>query len=58
MTISEVVALAGVIISIGANVGIYIHLTSVMNNRFDSVEQRLELLAGGLHEIDNRLVKL
>jgi hypothetical protein len=58
MTISEVVALAAVVLSIGTNVGLYIHLSSVMNNRFDSVERRLEMLTGTMHEIDNRLVKL
>ncbi len=58
MTISEVVALAAVVLSIGTNVGLYIHLSSVMNSRFDSVERRLEMLLGSTHDLDVRLTKM
>lgn len=69
MSISEIVALASVVISIGTNVALYIHLSSVTNTRFDiitnkmelrfeSVERRLEMIQGSLHEMDVRLTKL
>jgi hypothetical protein len=58
MTINEIVALASVLVSIGANVALYIHLSSVMNTRFDSVERRLELIQGDTHHMDVRLTKL
>lgn len=69
MTITEIAVLASVILSIGTNVGLYIHLSSVlnarienmnanMNSRFDSVERRLDLMQGALHELDIRLTKL
>jgi hypothetical protein len=58
MTISEIVALASVLISVGMNVSLYVHLSSVMNSRFDSVERRLELIQGDLHNMDVRLTKL
>jgi hypothetical protein len=58
MTLNEVVALAALAISVGTNVGLYIHLSGVMNTRFDSVERRLEMLTGSLHEIDVRMTKL
>ena len=52
MNISEIVALAGVVLSMGTNIGLYIHLSSVMNTRFDSAERK----AGARHEsIDRRL---
>ncbi len=52
------IALASVVISIGTNVGLYIHLSSVMHTRFDSIGRRLELMQGSLHELDVRLTKL
>ena len=69
MTLAEMIALASVVISIGTNVGIYIHLSSVthtrfdgverrMDTRFDGVEQRLQLMQGALHDLDVRLTKL
>lgn len=58
MTLSEMVALAAVVLSIGTNVALYVHLSSIMNTRFDSVERRLEMLMGNFHEIDVRLTKL
>lgn len=58
MTFAELIALASVVISIGANIGLYIHLSGVMHDRFDSVERRLELMHGSLHELDVRLTKL
>jgi hypothetical protein len=50
MTINEIVALASVLVSIGANVALYIHLSSTMNMRFDSVDRRLELIQGDTKE--------
>ena len=35
MNISEIVALAGVVLSMGTNIGLYIHLSSVMNIQTD-----------------------
>lgn len=69
MTINEIAALAAVILSIGTNVAFYIHLSQTMNTRFDtmittintrfeSVERRLELIQGDLHQMDIRLSKL
>jgi hypothetical protein len=58
MTINEIVALAAVVISIGTNVALYVHLSSVMNSRFDSVERRLELIQGNTHDLDIRLTKV
>jgi hypothetical protein len=58
MSIAEIIALASVVISIGTNVGLYIHLSSVVHARFDGVERRLELMQGGLHNLDIRLMKL
>jgi len=65
MTISEIVALASVLISVGMNVGLYVHLSSTMNTRFDSVdrkldsvERRLEMIQGDTHQMDIRLTKL
>jgi hypothetical protein len=65
MTLNEIVALASVVLSIGTNIGLYIHLSSTMNSRFDSVdrkfesvERRLEMIQGSLHEMDIRMTKL
>ena len=58
MTLAEMIALASVVISIGTNVVLYTHLSSVMHTRFDSVERRLELMQGNLHDLDVRLTKL
>jgi len=58
MTINEIVALAAVVISIGTNFALYVHLSSVMNSRFDSVERRLELIQGNTHDLDIRLTKV
>ena len=52
MTIKEVVALAPVVISIGTNVALYVHLSSTMNTRFDSVERRLEMIQGDTHQME------
>ena len=67
--LSEIVALAAVVLNVGTNVGLYIHLSDVMNRRFDSneprsdgrfdsVEQWLEMMQGELHNLDRRLTKL
>jgi hypothetical protein len=72
MTLNEIVALAAVVLSIGTNVGLYIHLSSVMNSRFDSVdrkfesvdrkfesiERRLGMIQGDTHQMDLRLTKI
>ena len=58
MTLAEVLALASVVISIGTNISLYLPLSSVMNTRFDSVERRLELMQGALHELDVRLTRM
>lgn len=65
MTINEIVALASMLISVGMNVGLYVHLSSVVNSRFDaadrnfeSIERRLELIQGDFHHMDIRLTKL
>jgi hypothetical protein len=58
MTVSEIAALTAVILSVGTNVGLYIHLSSVMNNRFDSIERRFEMMQGDLHQIDIRMTRL
>jgi len=65
MTINEIVALASVVISIGTNIALYVHLSSTMNARFDnvdrkfeSVERRLEMIQGDTHQMDLRLTRL
>jgi len=58
MTLAEIIALASVVISIGTNISLYLHLSSVMNTRFDSVERRLEVMQGALHELDVRLTRM
>lgn len=59
MTTPEIVALVAavvsVLLSVGTNVALYIHLSSTMNTRFDSVERRLELIQGDMHNMDKRL---
>ncbi len=50
MTINEVAALTAVILSVGTNVALYIHLSQTMNNRFDSLERRLDLIQGDTHQ--------
>jgi hypothetical protein len=65
MTLNEIIALASVVLSIGTNIGLYIHLSSTMNSRFDSVdrhfesvERRLEMIQGDTHQMDLRLTKI
>lgn len=65
MTLSEIIALAAVFLSIGTNVGLYVHLSSVMNSRFDSsdrkfesIGRRLEMIVGSLHKMDIRLTRI
>jgi len=58
MTISEIVALASVVISIGTNVALYIHLSSTMNSRFDSMERRFDVVLGKVVAIDNRRTRV
>ena len=58
MTINEIAALAAVILSIGTNVALYIHLSATMNSRFDSVDRRLEVLTGKVLDIDNRVTRI
>ncbi len=42
MTVSEIAALTAVILSVGTNVALYVHLSSVMNSRFDAMEKRVD----------------
>jgi hypothetical protein len=58
MTLNEIMALASVVISIGTNVALYIHLSSIMNTRFDLIERRFEVMLGKVIEIDNRLTRV
>ena len=58
MTVNEVVALAAVVLSVGTNVALYIHLSSRIETRLESVDRRLELIIGAVHEVDTRLTKL
>jgi hypothetical protein len=72
MSLSEIISLAAVVLSIGTNVGLYVHLSSVMNSRFDSVdrkfenvdrkfesvERRLEMIQADIHGMDLRISKL
>ena len=58
MTINEIAALTAVILSIGTNVALYIHLSATMNSRFDSVDRRLEVLTGKVVDIDNRVTRI
>ena len=58
MTMSEGIAVAALVLSVGTNVALYIHLSGVMNSRFDGVERRLELIQGALHELDMRVTRL
>lgn len=54
LTITEIVALASVLISIGANIGLYVHLSSVMNGRFDSVDRRFDAVYQRFDAVDRR----
>jgi hypothetical protein len=65
LTIPDIVAFASVVISIGTNAALYIHLSSTMNarfdsfeRRFDSLERRFDVLLGKVIEIDNRLTRV
>ena len=65
MTVGEIAAMVAVVLSVGTNVGLYIHLSAVMNSRFDSVdrkfesiERRLELIQGDMHHMDMRMTKM
>ena len=51
MIVSEILALASVPISVGMNVGLYIHLSSIISTRFDSIERRLEMIQGDTHQM-------
>jgi hypothetical protein len=51
----ELLTLAAVPLSVGTNV---VHLSGVMNSRFDSVERRLEMIQGNTHQIDIRVTRL
>lgn len=51
MTINEVAALAAVILSIGTNVALYIHLSATMNTRFDSIVATVD---GRFNSVDAR----
>ncbi len=51
MTINEVAALAAVVLSIGTNVALYIHLSATMNTRFDSIVATVD---GRFNSVDAR----
>ncbi|MDQ6677784.1 MAG: hypothetical protein M3Z09_10865 [Acidobacteriota bacterium] len=42
LTISEISALVAVVLSVGTNVALYVHLSSTMNSRFDIAERKFE----------------
>jgi len=56
MTLAEIIALASVVISIGTNIGLYIHLSSTMNSRFDSVDRKFESVERRLELIQSYLL--
>jgi hypothetical protein len=58
MTLSELVALAAVVLSGETNVALYVNLSSTMNSRFDSVdrkfesaERRIAMIQGSTHDM-------
>lgn len=55
MTLSEIVALSSVVISIGTNVALYVHLTSTVNSRFDAQERRMD---SRFEKVDSRFESL
>jgi hypothetical protein len=54
MTIAEIVALASVLISIGTNIGLYIHLSSAMSGRFDTVDHRFDAVDRRFDSVDRK----
>jgi len=52
------ITLASVVISIATNISLYVHLSSIVNARSDSIERRLELMQGALHDMDVRLTRM
>jgi hypothetical protein len=58
LPVNDIVALASVVIAISTNVVLYIHLSSTMNTRFDSIERRFDVMLGKVIEIDNRLTRV
>jgi hypothetical protein len=58
LAINDIVALAAVVIAISTNVVLYVHLSSTMNTRFDSLERRSDVMLGKVVEIDNRLTRV
>jgi len=54
MTIAEIVPLASVLISIGTNIGLYIHLSSAMSGRFDAVDHRFDAVDRRFDSVDRR----
>lgn len=55
MIISEISALTAVILSVGTNVALYVHLSSRMEARLASIETKLDILTGKVMELDTRL---
>lgn len=58
MTISEIVAIGAVVLSVGTNIALYVHLSSVVNSRFEGTDRRLEMILGSTHDMDIRLTKI
>jgi hypothetical protein len=58
LAVNDIVALASVVIAIGTNVVLYVHLSSTMNTRFDSIERRFDVMLGKVIGIDNRLTRV
>ena len=43
---------------IAVNIVLYVHLSSVMNSRFEAMEHRFEVLTGKVVDIDNCLTRI
>ena len=63
MELNDIVALASVVIAIATNIGLYIHLSSTMNSRLDSMNSSVNArfdsmdrkIAGGFESVERRL---
>ena len=52
------VAIGAVLLSVDTDIALYVHLSSVMNARFDTVERRLDRIQSETHQLDLRLAKI
>jgi len=59
MTINEIVALAAVLLSVGTNVALYVHLMNSrfdgMDRKFENVDRKFENVARNFESVDRRL---